>query len=538
MSPEMMNIIDLGFALGFAGELGIRRSLTKSWGSFYCTHEDASWHLFDTVVVGSSLFSFILSQSVSDDEEGGGAVFSLFRLLRILRLARVARFFRVFKQLTIMLMSLFDGMKTLVWAAMLLILILYMLAILVVFTNEELIHSLRDTPHSKLVESLPMVMYVLFECMSEGCGNNIVRPLVEETGVKALVLAFYPLFTVFTVFGVLNLFTAMFVDNTMEAARVNEDRFRQARDKQSKVLAAKIQKLVATMLGDEANGHMEDGEDGEALDAEAMTGEILTKDMFTKALTNPEVRKLLSEMDISDTDHVVLFDVLDADGSGNLSVAETVQGLVQVQAPARALDIVAVRLGMRAMQRQLKDQLAEQKDAFDRLTAELSALRADQKEQGSHLKRLSSQRWSSLASDISNPDILQKLKAASAAESPSNATSAPAKVPGILQKLKSSSIDSAAPKPDAASPPVPDAASPPKLRKSSCCSIEKTPPEQIFSVEAATPEPNGKFPEIMQKNKISSIDSETTTSAAATPSRLRACCSTGDSTPPERIFAP
>ena len=36
----------------------------------------------------------------------------------------------------------------------------------------------------------------------------------------------------------------------------------------------------------------------------------------------------------------------------------------QVQAPARALDIVAVRLGMRAMQRQLKDQLAEQKEAF------------------------------------------------------------------------------------------------------------------------------------------------------------------------------
>ena len=48
-------------------------------------------------------------------------------------------------------------------------------------------------------------------------------------------------------------------------------------------------------------------------------------------------------MDISDTDHVLLFDVLDADGSGNLSVSEIVQGLVQVQAPARALDIV--RLG-------------------------------------------------------------------------------------------------------------------------------------------------------------------------------------------------
>merc|ERR1719247_841662 len=143
-----------------------------------------------------------------------------------------------------MLMSLFDGMKTLLWATFLLILILYMIAILLVFTNEELIHSLQSTPFGTLVESLPMVMYVLFECMSEGCGNNIVRPLVDETGYRSLVLVFYPLFTVFTVFGVLNLFTAMFVDNTMEAARLNEDRFRQARDKQSKLLAAKIQKLV------------------------------------------------------------------------------------------------------------------------------------------------------------------------------------------------------------------------------------------------------------------------------------------------------
>jgi hypothetical protein len=231
MSTEMMNLVDLLFALGFALELVIRRRLIASWSSFFCTHEDANWHVFDTVVVGLSIFSYFLQES-GVGEEGGGGFFSLFRLLRVTRLARVARFFRVFKQLTVMLMSLFDGMKTLVWAAMLLILILYMIAILLVFTNEELIHSLDGTPFARLVDSLPMVMYVLFECMSEGCGNNIVRPLVDETGYRSLVLVFYPFFTIFTVFGLLNLFTAMFVDNTMEAARLNEDRFRQAKDKQ------------------------------------------------------------------------------------------------------------------------------------------------------------------------------------------------------------------------------------------------------------------------------------------------------------------
>jgi hypothetical protein len=425
-SVEMMNVIDLVFALGFALELAIRRRLTTSWGSFYCTHEDAHWHVFDTVVVSLALVSFIIQESGLVDD-GSGTFFSLFRLLRITRLARVARFFRVFKQLTVMLMSLFDGMKTLLWAAFLLILILYMIAILLIFMSEDLIHSLQSSPFGTLVESLPMVMYVLFECMSEGCGNNIVRPLVDETGYRPLVLVFYPLFTVFTVFGVLNLFTAMFVDNTMEAARLNEDRFRQARDKQSKILVAKIKTFVELLVSEETT--------------DVGNGEILTKHMFQGAIQNPEVKKLLSDMDISDTDHLVLFDVLDADGSGNLSVDEIVQGLVQVQAPARALDIVAVRLGMRAMQRQLKEQLAEQKESFDRLTAELSSLRKDQKQHSSALKRLSSKNL---------PDIVEKLKGAST-ESETNEpdSGAPSrKMSDIMKKLKRASTESAIPEPD------------------------------------------------------------------------------------------
>ena len=48
--------------------------------------------------------------------------------------------------------------------------------------------------------------------------------------------------------------------------------------------------------------------------------------------------------------------------------------------------------------RQLKEQLAEQKESFDRLTAELSLLRKDQKQQGAALKRMTSK------------DVLQQFK--------------------------------------------------------------------------------------------------------------------------------
>jgi hypothetical protein len=56
MSAEMMNTVDLVFALGFLLELIIRRRLTTSWKEFFWTHEDASWHTFDTVVEHFQLF--------------------------------------------------------------------------------------------------------------------------------------------------------------------------------------------------------------------------------------------------------------------------------------------------------------------------------------------------------------------------------------------------------------------------------------------------------------------------------------------------
>jgi hypothetical protein len=156
LSAEGMAAVDASFTVLFAMELLIRRRQVPSWRSFFWTHEDASWHCFDTVVVGLSIASLYLQQNAEDDGQGG--FFSMFRLLRVTRLARVVRFFRVFKQLTVMLLSLIDGMKTLVWAACLLLLILFIVACLLIFVNEDLISSLHDTPFAVLFESLPVLL--------------------------------------------------------------------------------------------------------------------------------------------------------------------------------------------------------------------------------------------------------------------------------------------------------------------------------------------------------------------------------------------
>ena len=71
MSVEMMNTIDLVFALGFTFELIIRRGFAGSWSTFFWTHEDSSWHIFDSVVVGLSLVSFVIAAIGADDGGSG-----------------------------------------------------------------------------------------------------------------------------------------------------------------------------------------------------------------------------------------------------------------------------------------------------------------------------------------------------------------------------------------------------------------------------------------------------------------------------------
>jgi len=54
------------------------------------------------------------------------------------------------------------------------------------------------------------------------------------------------------------------------------------------------------------------------------------------------------------SDRASLFDIFDADGSGELHVVELVQGLLKVRGEARKSDILAALLSVRSLQRLVK----------------------------------------------------------------------------------------------------------------------------------------------------------------------------------------
>ena len=66
-----------------------------------------------------------------------GANLTFLRILRVARLVRLVRLFTIFKPLTVLFLALIDGLKTLLWAAVLLVILLLLFALVIVFLDES-----------------------------------------------------------------------------------------------------------------------------------------------------------------------------------------------------------------------------------------------------------------------------------------------------------------------------------------------------------------------------------------------------------------
>jgi len=74
---------------------------------------------------------------------------------------------------------------------------------------------------------------------------------------------------------------------------------------------------------------------------------LVTKEVFFDWLAVPEFSQLLDEAEIDVADRSELFDVLDVDMGGQLSMDELTTGLMQLRGSVTKADIVAVRLKVR-----------------------------------------------------------------------------------------------------------------------------------------------------------------------------------------------
>jgi len=174
---------------------------------------------------------------------------------------------------------------------------------------------------------------------------------------------------------------ATIVEQTAQNAKNRDQRISLSRDKEFIRMGCKMKKLITRFVKENKNG------DGSAISldkwAEAELNEggiqgwisralgisgsddladldqsawdvLITRRDFDNMMRQSSVQSLMDDLELADINRVGLFDVLDADGSGTLSIEELVAGILEVRGEARKSDVIACRLSVRAMQEQLK----------------------------------------------------------------------------------------------------------------------------------------------------------------------------------------
>eukprot|EP00929_Paragymnodinium_shiwhaense_P018099 TRINITY_DN12809_c0_g1_i1.p1 TRINITY_DN12809_c0_g1~~TRINITY_DN12809_c0_g1_i1.p1 ORF type:complete len:381 (+),score=81.35 TRINITY_DN12809_c0_g1_i1:363-1505(+) len=331
---------------------------------------------------------------------------SMLRLVRLARLQRIVRLlrYRIFSELTLMVKGVAAGLRTLFWAIVLLFFVVYVFALVLrqllvddidsciagdsdlcsVELGTGLAKHLLATHIEELFGSVPHCMFTVFRCVSGDCnspkGTPVVMALYDVYG-GVFVLPYCVAF-LFVTFGIFNLIVAIFVETVLEAARQKR---RVGADHESLQFGHKLQRLLIKFLNVEGDTTNESPSCWQVCLSKAqqllsvkrsggpkfVAGDTefdqkITRAMFVDVVHDPKVKEILDDLDVgAGEDRAELFDVLDADDSGELDLRELVVGLMKLRGGADKSDVVAALLGVRALQRLLKDYMAEVGHNFD-----------------------------------------------------------------------------------------------------------------------------------------------------------------------------
>ncbi|OLQ09302.1 Voltage-dependent T-type calcium channel subunit alpha-1H [Symbiodinium microadriaticum] len=292
-----IHVIQYVYAAWFFLELAMR--IWADGCSIFCG-PDWMWSLLDLLVVSISLWEVVAdiiyavdSNDVSGNADGvtGLKALRVVRVTRILKVVRLMRVFRFVLAFRTLITSIAFTLKSLFWALMLLLLIVYVFAVL--FCQAASWLAVR------YFGSVSDTMISLFMSIAAGVSwENVIAPLRLISGMWALVFILY---VSFTYFAVLNVVTGVFCQSAIESAQNDHATMVQSILKNKEAHIAKIHGLFS-QLGTENTG-------------------VITFANFTEKINTPQVRAYFELLGL-DVWAWSFFKLLDLDDSGDVAVEE------------------------------------------------------------------------------------------------------------------------------------------------------------------------------------------------------------------------
>jgi hypothetical protein len=309
-NPDWVRYINLAFTAIFTVELVLR---IVALGVWFFVGPEWAWHLFDVVLVALSV--------ISDFAEGANLSFlRLLRTFRIVRVARIIRVVRFFEELRKMMLSITASLMSLMWALVFLALIMYLVSVFFVQGTTTAILNNRFSDE-ELEEAqiwygtLPNAMFSLLCAFTGGIDwIEVHRPVASISWMYSCSFIF---FIVFVDVGVLNVLTGIFVEKASDF---------HDRDLTVHCELRKLDEFVKEML--QLFNEFDPEHQG-----------YITKDKFAHYLHNDRVEAFLASRQLDTTHARLLFQMLDHNASGRISIYEFVMGMLKLRGQARAYDV-------------------------------------------------------------------------------------------------------------------------------------------------------------------------------------------------------
>eukprot|EP00929_Paragymnodinium_shiwhaense_P101221 TRINITY_DN64138_c0_g1_i1.p1 TRINITY_DN64138_c0_g1~~TRINITY_DN64138_c0_g1_i1.p1 ORF type:complete len:707 (+),score=170.77 TRINITY_DN64138_c0_g1_i1:126-2246(+) len=272
------------------------------------------------------------------------------RMCRIIRVFRILRVLHMNEDLGWLVQSIGKSMKNLLWTLILVFVMTYGFGVLLThlvldyrINHTTPLDAAAEEELERFYGDVGRSMLYLYEAISEGIHwGDLLDPLTEA--ISPSIAIGFVLYTAFVSFAMMNVITSFFVDSTI-------------RDTEG----AKALKTCKDVW--ETFQKYEGG---------------ITIDIFNSCLRTPEMEQYLASLDVSadEAEASGFFNLLDADGSGEVDVEELVSGCVRLRGNAKQVDLVAFIYEFRQEMCKLKVHEMTMQETLAQLLTDVSALLA------------------------------------------------------------------------------------------------------------------------------------------------------------------
>eukprot|EP00930_Biecheleria_cincta_P072462 TRINITY_DN59855_c0_g1_i1.p1 TRINITY_DN59855_c0_g1~~TRINITY_DN59855_c0_g1_i1.p1 ORF type:complete len:646 (-),score=99.99 TRINITY_DN59855_c0_g1_i1:112-1989(-) len=368
-NPIVFRVLGHIYTTLFLVELLLRLT---AWGKEFFYTGAWTWNLLDLFIVLSSLWDSaveVMFAASSEHNLDGGVSLSPLRVVRIVRITRlvrvtkIARILRFIKALRTLVMSIIATLKSLFWAGVLMLLIMYAFSIVFAQAASNFEADMAVTGDTSTVDDLrrywkglPKSMLTLFMSISGGVSwNEVLRPL-EECGSFYLFLFLF--YISFAYFAVLNVVTGVFCQSAIESAQSDHDMIMSSIIANKDAHVAKVRSLFKDLDADNSG--------------------FISLVELEQNITKPSVQTYFEALELNVRDAWNFFKLLDADGGNAIEIDEFLMGCLRLRGPARALDLAKLQHDHAWMMKQIGQFAKYVEVGLKKLEKHINVVKADQ----------------------------------------------------------------------------------------------------------------------------------------------------------------